>query len=155
MWPKRKRPQERECLPTAFQLTRERLDLGTSTLRPSAHGWRPDGMSRRPLKRQLWHGAYFARFHTSTAGGPPTDGAVFVYFSSSPATVKFVRFCSVPFQFGNELYSTRRTRSDPLTEYVPKYEMVPPMIALYSSGVPLVRLFDAYLGRSGRINMRE
>src|SRR5215831_7902680 len=124
------------------------MDLGTSTLRPSGHTWCPDGMLRRC-------GAYFARFHTSIAAGPPTDGAVFVYFSSSPARVKFVRFCSVPFQFGNELYSTRRTRSDPLTEYVPKYEILPPPIALYSSGVPLVRLFDAYLGRSGRINMRE
>src|SRR5215510_1905075 len=99
--------------------------------------------------------AYFARFHTSTAAGPPTDGAVLVYLSSSPARVKFVRFCSVPFQFGNELYSTRRFRSDPLTEYVPKYAMLPPPIAAYSSAVPFVRLFDAYLGRSGRINIRE
>src|SRR5262249_60717720 len=35
--------------------------------------------------------AYFARFQTSTAAGPPTDGAVFVYLSSSPARRKFVR----------------------------------------------------------------
>jgi hypothetical protein len=98
---------------------------------------------------------YLTRFHTNGVADPPTDGAVFVYFSSSRVTVKFVRFCSVPFQFGKELYSTRRIRSDPLTEYVPKYEMLPPPIALYSSEVPCVRLFDEYLGRSGRINIKE
>jgi Lipocalin-like domain len=32
--------------------------------------------------------------------------------------------------------------------YVPKYEMLPAPIALYSSGVPCARLFEAYLGRS-------
>ena len=62
---------------------------------------------------------YFARLHTKAAAGPPTDGAVLVYLSSSPVIEKLVRFCSVPFQFGNELYSTRRMRSDPLIEYVP------------------------------------
>ena len=62
--------------------------------------------------------AYFARFHTSKAAGPPTDGAVFVYFSSSPARVKFVRLCSVPFQFGKELpmISMLIMRSGSLTE---------------------------------------
>src|SRR5262245_35651548 len=118
MWPKRKRPQVRECLPTAFQMTLRKIGLGTSTLRRQD----TDGVLTGCC---VAGGAYFARFHTSTAGGPPTDGAVFVYFSSSPARVKFVRLCSVPFQFGNELYSTRRTRSVPLTEYVPKYEMLP------------------------------
>ena len=78
-----------------------------------------------------------------------------MYFSSSPVKVRFVRLCSVPVQFGNELCSTRRIRSDPLTEYVPKYEMLPAPMVLYSSRVPCARLFEAYLGRSARINIRE
>lgn len=47
-----------------------------------------------------------ARFQTTTMGAPPADGVGFEYFSSSPLIVTFVRFCSVPFQFGNELPST-------------------------------------------------
>jgi hypothetical protein len=49
----------------------------------------------------------------------------------------------------------RRIRFDPSTEYVPKYDMLPAPIALYSSAVPCARLFEAYLGRSARINIRE
>src|SRR5712671_5821940 len=95
-----------------------------------ASGWLPfAGIRSRSWPR------YLTLLHTKAAADPPTEGAVLVYFSSSPTIVKFVRPCSVPFQFGNELYSTRRIRSVPLTEYVPKYEMLPPPMALYSSEV--------------------
>jgi hypothetical protein len=48
------------------------------------------------------HGAYLARFNTTSAE-PPLEAAV-VHFSSSPVTVNG-HFCAVPFQFGNVLVS--------------------------------------------------
>ncbi len=38
------------------------------------------------------HVTYLARFHTITPGGPPADGVGWVHFSSSPVTVRPVRF---------------------------------------------------------------
>ena len=36
--------------------------------------------------------SYFARFQTTTTGGPPCDGVGCVHFSSSPLTDRLVRF---------------------------------------------------------------
>src|SRR6266481_5723004 len=55
---------------------------------PQQIGRRPG--PQRPGSGRL--GAYFARFHTTTAGAPPADGAGLVHFSSSPLSVRLVRF---------------------------------------------------------------
>jgi hypothetical protein len=81
-----------------------------------------------------------ARFQTVVAV-PPPDAAGTVYVSSSPVTVKG-RFCSVPSQLGNVAVSILKVMvlSAALTDTVPKLAMLPPTIALFSSGVAVVRL---------------
>src|SRR5256714_14029384 len=88
----------------------------------------------------VWCRAYLARFQTVVAV-PPPDAAGTVYVSSSPVTVKG-RFCSVPSQLGNVAVSILKVMvlSAALTDKVPKLAMLPPMIALFSSGVAVVRV---------------
>ena len=57
-----------------------------------------------PAPPELRGCVYLARLNVTSAVPLPADGVRTVYFISSPATV-IGRFCSVPFQFGNELYS--------------------------------------------------
>jgi hypothetical protein len=57
-----------------------------------------------PAPPELRDCVYLARLNVTSAVPLPADGVRTVYFMSSPATV-IGRFCSVPFQFGNELYS--------------------------------------------------
>src|SRR5450759_1714302 len=94
--------------------------------------------------------AYLARLNPSSAT-PPADPAGLVHFISSPE-IAIVRFCSVPFQFGNVLNSTLITRPLSTTEYVPKVAMLPRTTAVFSLGVPVPRLLDANFGRSALVN---
>jgi hypothetical protein len=110
-----------------------------------------------PERAGLWRrGDYFARFKTNCEGDPPTDGDGFVTFNSSPSIVK-ARVCSVPSQFGYELPSNRTVKVllASFTEDVPKFDETPWATALFSSGVPVARLFDANLGRSERMSCEE
>src|SRR4029450_3907035 len=93
---------------------------------------------------------YLARFQTTDAV-PPPDAAGTVSFSSSPVTVNG-RFCSVPSELGNVEVSILKVMvlSAALTDTVPKWVMLPWTIALFSSGVAVVRLLEATLGRSAR-----
>ena len=65
--------------------------------------------------------AYLARFKRSRAVPDPSDVVGVLQLSSSPDIVK-ERFCSVPFQFGNEQPSMWMVAVFALssTEYVPK-----------------------------------
>src|SRR5205807_2589306 len=54
-----------------------------------------------PAPPELRGCVYLARLNVTSAVPLPADGVRTVYFISSPATV-IGRFCSVPFQFGNE-----------------------------------------------------
>src|SRR5437588_8921166 len=94
--------------------------------------------------------AYLARFQTTVAI-PPPDAAGTVYVSASPVTVKG-RFCSVPSQLGNREVAILKVMvlSAALTDTVPKWAPLPWTMALFSSGVAVVRLFEATLGRSAR-----
>src|SRR5438105_4490388 len=85
-------------------------------------------------------GAYLVRFQTTVAV-PPPDAAGTVYCSSSPVTVN-TRFCSVPSQLGNVAVSILKVMvlSAALTDTVPKWAPLPWTIALFSSGVAVVRL---------------
>jgi hypothetical protein len=47
MWPKRKRPQERECLPTAFQMTLRKIGLRHVHFAPVRTRMASYGMLRR------------------------------------------------------------------------------------------------------------
>src|SRR5882724_10224931 len=95
-------------------------------------------------------GAYLARFQTTVAV-PPPDAEGTVYVSASPVRVKG-RCCSVPSHLGNSEVSILKVMvwSAALTETVPKWAMLPWTMALFSSGVALVRLLEATLGRSAR-----
>src|SRR5262249_46272137 len=89
---------------------------------------------------------YLARFQPTSAV-PPIDAGSTVHFMSSPVKEMTDRFCSVPVQLGHVLPSTLRVITLSATEYVPKWAMLPCTIALFSSGVPVLRLPDANLGR--------
>ena len=69
--------------------------------------------------------AYLARLQTTSAV-PPAEAVGTMYFISSPVIVSG-RFCSAPLQFGNVLDSMRKMRVllSSLTEYVPKWAMLP------------------------------
>src|SRR5262249_51580137 len=90
---------------------------------------------------------YLARFNTTSPRPSPADAVGTVYFNSSPTIVNG-RVCWVPVQFGYELYSMFNVRvcSASLIVYLPNWEMLPCTAALFSSGVPVVRLLDANLG---------
>src|SRR5947209_4886829 len=100
--------------------------------------------------RRVRGDAYLARFQTTVAV-PPPDAAGTVYVGSSPVTVKG-RFCSVPSQLGNREVSILKVMvlSTALTDKVPKWAPLPWTMALFSSGVAVVRLLEATLGRSAR-----
>ena len=121
----------------------------------------PPTISKRPTKlhylRASGHTLVF-RFGTTpelitlaTTGGPvpPPDWAGTVYCSSSPVMVKG-RFCSSPSQLGNVEVSILKVMILSSTDKVPKWVMLPWTIALFSAGVPVVRLLDATLGRLSR-----
>ena len=71
-----------------------------------------------------------------------------MYFNSSPVRTK-ARFCSDPVQLGNVALSILKVRVLSLMEAVPKCAMLPPTMALFSSGVAVARLLDATLGKVG------
>src|SRR5450759_3445953 len=106
--------------------------------------------ARFSCRRDVRPPAYLARLNPSSAT-PPADPARLVHFISSPE-IAIVRFCSVPFQFGNVLNSTLITRTLSTTEYVPKVAMLPRTTAVFSSAVPVPRLLDANFGRSALVN---
>ena len=99
---------------------------------------------------------YLARFHEASALVPVAVAGL-VYFSSSAVSDAIIRFCSVPTRFGKELPSMRvvSVLSASLTEYVPKWVIIPCNTALFSSAVPWSAVFAANLGRSERIIVSE
>ena len=89
-------------------------------------------------------------------GGPPSVGDGLVTRNSSPA-ISNGRVCTVPSRLGYVLPSNRMVNVffASSTVYVPKLETFQSTAALFSSDVPLARLFEANFGRSERIRCEE
>src|SRR5438552_8777142 len=109
---------------------------------------------RRQCAERVFRKSHLTRFQTSSAV-PPVD-AVAVFRKWSTVIVNG-RFCSVPSQFGKKACSILKSMVllTSLTEYVAQCGLAPCTAALFSSGVPSIRLFDANLGRPGRRSCKE
>jgi hypothetical protein len=95
---------------------------------------------------------YFSRLQV-TSLLPPIVPEI-AHFISPPENERICRRCSVPFQAGQVPPSILCVRTLSCTVYVPKKALLPRTIAAFSSGVPVIRLLDANLGRSDRVVIR-
>src|SRR6266571_1571151 len=113
-----------------------------------------DGPLRGPPQDEAGGFVYFTRFQLTLAAPPPFDGVGLTYIMSSPANER-IRVWVPPEKLGNEQPSilTVSTAVASSIAQLPKLAIMPCMTALFSSGVPVMRLLEANIGRSERSTM--